>query len=163
MRHSPFATATPWIALALAGGFLASLSLGVEAASSHQDASGPLHASIALATAAVAVWHLLRHRSWLRRVLRSAATLAKPQRLRRIAGILVGALFLFMVVTGILSSRFLGLDPAPFVVGLHHVSAKLTLLVVIWHLVLCRQQIVHWFRRPPAASATPPEATGGTS
>lgn len=145
----------PGIALALAAGFVTAFLLGEEVAEAGPGTGDGSHAVVALVTTAVAGWHLLRHRSWLARVFIPQAPLTGPLRTRRVSTVLLGATFTFTVVTGILSSRFLGMEPSSAVTGLHHLSTKLTLLVVLWHLVLCRHQIVKWFRRTRAARLDP--------
>ncbi len=145
----------PGLALLLAAGFVAAFLLGEEVTQAGPGSSDGLHAVVALVTTAVAGWHLLRHRAWLARVFGPRARLAGPQRTRRVSTVVLGATFTFMVVTGILSSHFLGMEPSSATRGLHHVSPKLTLLVVLWHLVLCRHQIVKWFRRPRVAKLDP--------
>jgi len=145
----------PVVALLLAAGFVAAFLLGEEVTEAGPGSSDGLHAVVALVTTAVAGWHLLRHRAWLARVFSPRARLAQPQRIRRVGVVVLGVAFTFMVVTGMLSSRFLGMDPSSVTTGLHHLSSKLTLLVVLWHLVLCRHQIGKWFRRPRIAKLGP--------
>jgi hypothetical protein len=150
-RKSPLAQANPWIALLLTIGFLASFVLGEGLSESHQASGGPLHAGLALATVALSVWHLVRHQAWLGRVFRPGAKLEKPQSVRRVATVILGVTFLLVMVTGILCSRFLGMAPSSAVTGLHHIGPKLAMFVVIWHLVLCRHSIAHWFKRAKTA------------
>lgn len=156
-RPSPFASATLWIALVLGIGFLASFLLGEDVAKSHQVEGGGLHAVLGLVTAALAVWHALHHRIWLGSVFRLGVKLGKGQGLRRVAIAVLGVTSVLMIVTGVLCSRVLGMDPSRGVIGLHHLTTKLTLLVVIWHLVLVRRQIAHWFMRRKATATDAPK------
>lgn len=146
-RQTSSAPVTPWIALILGMGFIASFLLGEGVAKSHQLEGAVLHALLGLATAAVAVWHALRHRARLGSVFRLGAKLGKVQGVRRVAILLLGVVSTLMIVTGVLCSRFLGMEPSRGVIGLHHLTTKLSLLLVIWHLVLVRRQISHWFMR----------------
>jgi len=136
------------IDIALTFGFLSSFILGEPVAKSQQASNSIIHALLSIATTALLVWHILHHRSWFMSKLFSGVTFAIPWSPRGFVPLLLGVSFLLTVISGVLCLRIIiGMEPSPTVIGLHHLSPKIALISTIWHLVLCRHQIVHLANR----------------